>query len=268
LKELYQDPTNDFLLLDNENQIGDLTRELDYCQFDRMKCYKLADSTKDELIKYFHLLYRSCEEYSILDDVTEEQELISSAKKLTIITPCIRPENLLKIKESINFDYVDNWYIIYDGTKIKELPNCIEKHEKIKEYIYIGEGISGNPQRNYALDLIEHTDTYLYFLDDDNIIHQELYSLLDTIEPGKMYTFDQSRPRNVYPYKELLPGNKIEIYNIDTAMFLIDFNLCKDIKWHIEKYNADGYYIKDCYDRNRKRWKYVDKTMAYYNKLV
>ena len=148
------------------------------------------------------------------------------------------------------------------------MPNTIEKHDKIKEHIFRGEGISGNPQRNFALELIESFDTYLYFLDDDNIVHPDLYELLDTIEPGKMYTFDQSRPKNVYPYKTFLPGNNIELFNIDTAMFLIDFNLCKDIRWIPDKYNADGHYIKECYETNKDNWIYVNKTMAYYNKLV
>jgi len=272
LQKLYLDPTNDFLLLDSTTDIHDLTRVLDESNFDRMKCYKLADSTKEDLLKYFLLLYKSCDHYSIIDSTNIpsilKEKNVGSSKKITIITPCIRPENLIKIRESINFDYVDSWFIIYDGTKIKSMPNVLEKHDKIQQHIYIGEGISGNPQRNYALGLIENTDTYLYYLDDDNIIHDDLYLLLDSIECGKIYTFDQARPKNVYPYKEVLRGDTIEIFNIDTAMFLIDFNLCQDINWQIEKYNADGYYIKDCYERNKENWTYVNKTMAYYNKLV
>jgi len=118
------------------------------------------------------------------------------------------------------------------------------------------------------LDLIENTNTFLYFLDDDNIIHPSLYELLDVIEPGKMYTFDQKRPDTVYPYKTLLTGDNVEVFNIDTAMFLIDFNLCIDTRWIIDKYNADGFYIKECYESNKNAWVYVNKTMAYYNALA
>jgi glycosyltransferase involved in cell wall biosynthesis len=273
LIELYKDSSNDFLLLDNKHDIGELSRELDYLQLDKMKCYYLKDHSEEELIQYFHLIYKSCDNFSIIKSTSERKEKSNKNQnnphnKLTIITPCIRPENLIKIKESIDFDYVNEWIIVYDGTNIASLPNTIEKHDKIKEHIFKGEGISGNPQRNFALELIESFDTYLYFLDDDNIIHPELYDLLDTIDSGKMYTFDQSRPKNVYPYKTFLPGNNIELFNIDTAMFLIDFNLCKDIRWIPDKYNADGHYIKECYEANEDNWVYVNKTMAYYNKLV
>ena len=173
----------------------------------------------------------------------------------------------MKLRESINFDYVEEWIIVYDGTKIKQLPSVLDKHEKIKEYIHVGEGISGNPQRNFALDLIKNENTYLYFLDDDNIIHKDLYSIFEKLESGKIYTFDQSRPKNVYPYKELLTGDNIELYNIDTAMFMIDFILCKDIRWKVDKYNADGFYITECYENNKDKWVYVNKTLSYYNKL-
>ena len=38
--------------------------------------------------------------------------------KITIITPSYRIDNLNKIKkESINFVYVDEWIIVYDGKK-------------------------------------------------------------------------------------------------------------------------------------------------------
>jgi glycosyltransferase involved in cell wall biosynthesis len=327
LRELYSNHENDFLFLDNTGSVDILTRELDYLGFDRMKCYMLADSNHTEMVNYFKLIYKSCDDYEIIDEnyeipsesvsevVTEpanevapepvsdliidsltvpstkmvnitiqnlpeedddetidsDDEVViqtqQSSKKLTIITPSIRPENLVKLKESINFDYVDEWIIVYDGTKIKELPNVLDKHGKIKEYIHTGEGISGNPQRNFALDLVENESTYLYFLDDDNIIHQDLYSILDNLESGKIYTFDQSRPKNVYPYKELLTGDNIELYHIDTAMFMIDFSLCKDIRWKVDKYNADGFYITECYENNKDNWVYINKTMAYYNKI-
>ena len=39
--------------------------------------------------------------------------------KLTIITPSYRINNLHEIKKSLNFEYIDEWIIVYDGNKIK-----------------------------------------------------------------------------------------------------------------------------------------------------
>ena len=87
------------------------------------------------------------------------------------------------------------------------------------------------------------------------------------MEANKIYTFNQRRPNNIYPFVDILNGNNIEINNIDTAMFLIDYNLCKDIRWINNKYNADGYYMKECFKNNETRWIYVDELLSFYNFL-
>lgn len=181
--------------------------------------------------------------------------------KITLITPSIRPQNLWKLHLSIQFEYIEEWIIVYDGKHIKENPlifnNSMERN-KIKEFIHQSEGISGNPQRNFALDNVTNTDTYIYFLDDDNIIHPAFFSFVRTIEPGYIYTFNQ---------ENRLKGDNINIYCIDTAMFLVDFRLCKDIRWIEHLYNADGYYIIKCYLKNQDKWKYIDCDLSYYNKI-
>jgi glycosyltransferase involved in cell wall biosynthesis len=65
--ELYRDASNDFILLDNKYGSNDniLCKELDKLQLDRMKCYSMDDCTEEELIRYFHLIYKSTEEFYI-----------------------------------------------------------------------------------------------------------------------------------------------------------------------------------------------------------
>lgn len=279
LRILYQDTTNDFILLDNKykSDSNDLCIELDKLFLDRIKCYTMNDCTDIELGNYFMLVYKSCQDYHIYNRVNTDvntdsnndlESVSNERKKVTLITPSIRPQNLLKIKESIRFEYVDEWIIVYDGKKITENPNLFindEHRDKIKEYLYTGNGMSGNPQRNYALDNITNTNTYLYYLDDDNIIHPDLYGLLDEIKDNKIYTFDQIRPTNIFPYKSLLTGDNIEVYKIDSAMFLVDYQLCKNIRWVPDKYWADGIYIVDCYTQNKSKWVYVNKVLSYCN---
>ena len=189
-----------------------------------------------------------------------DQPIFKNTNKLTIITPSYRINNLLEIKKSINFDYIEEWIIVYDGSKIIDNPNIFQNEEnnKIKEYVYKGEGISGNPQRNYALSKITNPDTLLYYLDDDNIIHPNIYKLLNIIDNNRLYTFNQINR---------IKGNNISIDHIDTAMAIIPYNLCKNVKWILDKYNADGYYIRDCYNINKNIHIYVDNDLCYYNKI-
>jgi hypothetical protein len=187
-----------------------------------------------------------------------DEPIFKNQNKLTIITPSYRTNNLINIKNSINFDYVDEWIIVYDGNKIIDNPN-IFNNNKIKEYVYKGDGISGNPQRNYALTKITNQNTLLYYLDDDNIIHPNFYRLMNIIENNKMYTFNQINR---------LKGNNIKLTFIDTAMFIIDYNLCKNIKWINDKYEADYHYIKDCYNNNKNNYIFIDNDLCYYNNLI
>ena len=273
--KLYQDSSNDFIVLDNKNSFNSnpdvICIELDKLGLTRMKCYEMNDCNDMQLINYFNMVYKSVDNYHIYERMTSSTKTTNANKKgVVLITPSIRLNNLLKIRDSIKFEYINKWIIIYDGSKITENPKLFTNDsfsDKIEEHVYKGDGKSGNPQRNYALDLIKDMDTYLYYLDDDNIIHPELYTLLSTLEDNRMYTFDQQRSDNIFPYKTLLKGDNIALYNIDTAMMLIDYNLCRNIRWDAYKYNADGLYITECYEKNKNNWIYIDKTMAFYNLL-
>jgi hypothetical protein len=46
------------------------------------------------------------------------------------MTPSYRIENLKK--KSINFEYIDEWIIVYDGNKIKSNPCGFEDNKKLK----------------------------------------------------------------------------------------------------------------------------------------
>lgn len=274
IHEIYEDPTNDIILLDSLVSPIKLTKILDEYLFFRMKCYAFENHSDEELIRYFMLLYKSCDEFEIIHEQIinhskkiEELPFVENPPKITIITPCIRPENLNKIFESIRFEFIQEWIIIYDGKKIFENPYIFTDHSKIKEVLYFDkESISGNSQRNYGLSLVSHnTPTYIYFLDDDNIIHHQLYNLLPHLETGKIYTFNQSRSVDIFPYKDILKGDQIKTFHIDTAMYLLDYSICKHLQWQKDKYNADGIFIEDCYKNNKENWIFINETMAYYN---
>jgi predicted O-methyltransferase YrrM len=186
------------------------------------------------------------------------EPIFKNNNKLTLITPSYRIDNLMQIKNSINFNYVDEWLIVYDGRKITENPKLFQEHHNIKEFVYKGDGISGNPQRNYALTQISNPTTSLYYLDDDNIIHPNLYRLLSIMDNTKLYTFNQD---------DRLKGHGVGIGGIDTAMVIIPYQLCNNINWIPDNYCADGHYIKDCYDKNINIHIFVDNILCHYNKI-
>jgi len=67
LKELYKNPRNDFILLDGSGDKDRLCKVLDNTDCIRMKCYSMPNTPTEQLLRYFHVLYKSCENYVVLD---------------------------------------------------------------------------------------------------------------------------------------------------------------------------------------------------------
>jgi len=200
---------------------------------------------------------------------------------LTIITPCCRQLNIPKLFDSILFQKISKWIIVYDTSKDITYDKLYTDHPQISEYECNDPGIVGNSQRNFALNLVH--DGFVYFLDDDNIIHPNFWSIVDTLDENYFYTFDQLRTtkmqlkeppllnRNISDnYKiinRILLGNNIRPCKIDTAMFIVHKKMIRDIKWS-DKYAADGIFISEIYKQNENNHIYINETCCYYNYLV
>ena len=117
---------------------------------------------------------------------------------LTIITPCSRPSNIKTIFNSINFDLIDKWIIVYDTKNRTRYSKEFPYHTKILEVdCYDPDSYYGNAQRNMGLELA-NPNTWIYFLDDDNYIHPKFWEIVEMItktdkEFNYFYTFNQLR---------------------------------------------------------------------------
>jgi hypothetical protein len=67
-------------------------------------------------------------------------------------------------------------------------------------------------------------DTLGYYLDDNNVIHPNLYNLLDYIDNNTIHTFSQY---------DRIKGNNINVGHIGTAMVIYHL-ICKKIKWKLD----------------------------------
>ena len=190
--------------------------------------------------------------------------------KVVIITPSYRSENLTKhLLPSIDFKYIDKWIIVHDADKVTKKVFGGKRAEILEFFKNYFKRDSGNPQRNRGLEAVAELylegSVFVYFLDDDNIVHPDFYVVLQNIEAGKMYTFDQvGHPVN----RERFRGHNPVPCQIDTAMFLGDFDLFRDVRWKSGGGAfADGYYIRECIQKNREKWEYINMIACYYNKI-
>lgn len=180
--------------------------------------------------------------------------------QLTIITPCSRPKNLQILYESINFSFINKWLIIYDSKK-GHIPNHF-KHPKIVECNEGRTGISGNTQRNRG---IENTNNgFIYFLDDDNIIHPNFWNILPQFSVDNINLFQiESHPD--YKYLNLsAPGPS----TIDTSMYCVDRKLVGLTRWMPHLYSADGVFAETIRCKKPKSLNIINEVAAYYNYLA
>lgn len=249
-------------------------------------CNFLSEKYED-LFTTNHEQYKECTEYygnHTLPEFTQNKvfELdidIYPKIPLTIITPSIRPENLPKILKSMNFDYVTKWVIVYD-MEDNAIEKQFEEHPNVDEFFYKGQ-MPSNSQRNFGVQLVQ--DGYVYFLDDDNLMHSDFWDFYKTITvKNKIFTFDQYRVhcqlpwRKSLPYPEnvTLPGDTLESGYFDTAMYLSYYTFSKQTLWKEDKsiydgwhYCWDGIMIEELYKKFNKHFIYINKILCDYNSL-
>lgn len=178
--------------------------------------------------------------------------------KLNIITPCSRPQNLLKISESINIPKENyRWIVVFDS---ENPPNKDLIPDNCEIYCHINKlSSSGNAQRNYALDLID--DGYVYFNDDDTIIHPRLWENIKNLNED-FISFKQldkfGRPK--------MNGTDIRVGGIDTHQYIVKKEIIGDGKWINHLYEADGHFAVDCYKKSKTK-KWIDDYLSIYNLL-
>ena len=68
VRECYNNPRNDFYLIDNKCDLNMLQYLLDIYGFSKFKCYTLIDNDVDVLKKYLLFTYNYCDNYEIIDN--------------------------------------------------------------------------------------------------------------------------------------------------------------------------------------------------------
>jgi hypothetical protein len=131
--------------------------------------------------------------------------------------------------------------------------NCeIYHHKDLKS-------ISGNSQRNYAIDMVKKG--HIYFNDDDTLIHPNLW------ENIKDFNFDFISFNQLLKTGVLrLIGNIIEVGHIDSHNFIVSNETVKDIRFILDRYDADGHFAKGCYENSIIRL-HINKPLSIYNIL-
>lgn len=182
-------------------------------------------------------------------------------RDLVVITPCSRPGNLGMLAQSIFGHGLDvRWIVVVDGTKHT---NIIAPLGAEVYYHANPDSKVGMAQRNYALEVV--TDGWLYFLDDDNLMHPRFWHLYPHMAGGRYlaYTFDQELDKGV----RIAAPENTRPGMVDMAQILVRRDLVGDTRFEY-RYEADGIFIGTLWARNRSAFGHINLNACYYNKLV
>lgn len=174
-----------------------------------------------------------------------------------IMTPCSRPENLSKIKDTIPKDCT--WVVLFDKS-VGPMDECVAD-------ICISSkntGYYGNPLRNEFLDTFMEKftdDDWVYILDDDNIIHPEWYSTIT-----KFFNNKESDVNfiNWGQVNRLPPAIKPRVGTIDTACFMYKPKSFPTMRYDMD-YTSDGNFVVNLFEVSNPTT--IMKELCYYNFL-
>ncbi len=176
---------------------------------------------------------------------------------LNIITPCSRPENLEIISKSINIPRDQyRWIVVFDLLdKPENVPDNCEWYA-IKD----ANSMSGNAQRNFALNLVTHG--HIYFNDDDTIMQPNLWDEIKDEDDMDFISFKQANKDG----SVRLEGLNVSVGTIDSHNFVTSAKCVGDTRWILNKYDADGFFARECFEK-AKTTLYISKILSVYNTL-
>jgi hypothetical protein len=176
---------------------------------------------------------------------------------INIITPCSRPQNLHKIADSINIPKENyRWIVVCDSESLPDkdlIPNNCEIYTHKNP-----NSISGNSQRNFALDLI--SKGYVYFNDDDTLVHQDLWENIKDLDNDFITFYQLTKQGNI----RLL--GEVKYQRIDSNNFLLSREIIGNTRWVLNRYEADGLFAIECYQKSKNPM-VIKKPLSIYNQL-
>ena len=197
---------------------------------------------------------------------------------LNILTRCTRPNNLLKVKESVFANIPKNlkikWHVIFDVAPLKdvdaELLSELTNEDTQLYFIKGGDGGLLYPQSTEILKKM-NKKSWFYFLDDDNILHENFYKHMSTAldEDGKdIHVVSQKVGGKDFTRLDIRiasPENT-GFRKTDIAQVVIKTKLIHTYEFGAN-YAADGYFIESVLQDAPDTFSYHNEILSYYNYL-
>ncbi len=180
ITELYNNPRNDFIILENKCELEYLQERIERYKFERMKCYTLIDTPNEQLITYFKILYLSVSNYEIIDINIQKPKYNTNISQRSLIINKLTNSNNKYLEIGVEYGECFNQVHFTNKVGVDPDPKFIPTNGKLfkltsDEYFTqynIGDSISIDSD-----DIIEESPTFdVIFIDG---MHQSEYVLKD-----------------------------------------------------------------------------------------
>jgi len=207
--------------------------------------------------------------------------------KFHIITPFTRVQNIVALIHSVDEFYKQakfriQWNVVFDRNTIMlqdVLSSIFNSYTKklfnlnweIKTYIYEGEENTGGfNSRNYVLKHLvvipENLNDYVFFLDDDTVLHEKLVKFVNGIKKYEEYDIIVGH-QEIFPGQRRLTASKenMKVGHVDTGSFICKLDIFNNYLFN-NSYCADGEFIEKMMEE-KKTFLYLNQNISYYNLL-
>jgi len=200
--------------------------------------------------------------------------------KISIITRCTRQHNLKTVKDSIFSNIpkglIIDWHVMFDVNSLKDIDAELLgdlKDENTTYHFERGDSIGMlYPQANKLIETLK--DTWIYFLDDDNVMHPKFYNAIYKKfedSPEKMVhvvsqnivsgDFSGLKFRLAYP-------TFVKKGSIDLAQYIVESSVYVEYGYKFKKdYRADSILIENVFKDHPEWFTFNVDVLCYYNAL-
>ena len=203
--------------------------------------------------------------------------------QLNIITRCTRPQNLVTVRDSVFSNIPNNleinWHVLFDTVPLKDIDaGLLSEISSESTNIHFIKGGDGGLLYPQSTELIKTFDknSWFYFLDDDNILHEDFYnyisehSLLEAdFKVHVVSQFVDGRDFTRLDVREAREDN-VGFQKTDIAQVLIHSDLVNSDEYGYEfgaSYAADGYFIETVLENHPELFSYHSTILSHYNYL-
>lgn len=198
---------------------------------------------------------------------------------ITIITACSRPDNLPKIHQSLldagvkdKFSHF-SWFVIFDNSILQTIEELKKTYPFLESATVVkssaSNAIGGYSHKNQAIEIVRKIfpESWLYFLDDDTVMHPRFTKLVDILDDSKSLaifdqSFDEFRLRHTASCKDIRPGR------IDMGQYCLNLKNVHDFKFDEDKYDSDGTEVQKLYKKiGESGVQIINEVFSFFNYL-